>query len=296
MSFHGLFLANGLAFLISAVLIAATVLPAARALERTGGIWQELSFGIVSYMRTPRLRALLVLYVGVAAASAMVIVNTVIYVRDRFGGSDSETAVAFAATGAGSMLAAILLPKVLGSFRARRVMLMGVPLMALPLALVATIAGELAFLAAWFVAGIGMSVVQTPAGRVVNRSARPEDRPAYFSAQFALSHACWLFAYPLAGQLGSRIGLDATAWVIASIVVVSGVVAWRIWPRDDTHEIAHVHEAVDHAHLHTHDEHHYHEHDGTEGPEPHAHPHRHAAIRHRHAFVIDDHHAYWPQT
>ena len=32
------------------------------------------------------------------------------------------------------------------------------------------------------------------------------DRPALFSAQFALSHACWLVTYPLAGRLGSAAG------------------------------------------------------------------------------------------
>ncbi len=46
-------------------------------------------------------------------------------------------------------------------------------------------------LAVWFVVGLGWSLVQTPAGRVVNRSSSESDRPAHFSAQFALSHGCW---------------------------------------------------------------------------------------------------------
>lgn len=51
------------------------------------------------------------------------------------------------------------------------------------------------------VCGIGYSAVLTPSGRLLRRCAHAEDRPALFAAQFALSHACWLVAYPLAGAL-----------------------------------------------------------------------------------------------
>lgn len=44
----------------------------------------------------------------------------------------------------------------------------------------------------WFTLGLGYSLAQTPSGRLLRRSAREEDRPALFAAQFALSHACWL--------------------------------------------------------------------------------------------------------
>ena len=56
----------------------------------------------------------------------------------------------------------------------------------------------------WFVIGVGSSLAQTPAGRLLRRSSHAEDRPALFAAQFALSHACWLVTYPLAGWLGRR--------------------------------------------------------------------------------------------
>lgn len=46
----------------------------------------------------------------------------------------------------------------------------------------------------------------TPSGRLLRRSAHPEDRPAVFAAQFALSHACWLLTYPLAGWLITAFG------------------------------------------------------------------------------------------
>ena len=45
----------------------------------------------------------------------MVIVNTVVYVRGTLGGSETATAVAMAAVGAGSIVAALSLPRLLAA-------------------------------------------------------------------------------------------------------------------------------------------------------------------------------------
>ena len=55
----------------------------------------------------------------------MVIVNTVVYVRDYLGGSETDTALAFAAADAGSMAAALLLPRLLDRIPDLPVMLAG---------------------------------------------------------------------------------------------------------------------------------------------------------------------------
>ncbi|MCG8426715.1 MAG: MFS transporter, partial [Chromatiales bacterium] len=112
-TYTGLFVANSIAFLISAALVIATALPASQEVWRRGAIGDEISFGIRSYLKTPRLRGLLALYLAVASASAMIIVNTVIYVRESLNGSETDVAIALAAAGAGSMLAALSLPKLL---------------------------------------------------------------------------------------------------------------------------------------------------------------------------------------
>lgn len=57
-------------------------------------------------------------------------------------------------------------------------------------------------LTTWVLLGIAYSAVQTPTGPLLRRSAQAGDRPVLFAAQFALSHACWLLSYPLAGWLG----------------------------------------------------------------------------------------------
>ena len=293
-SYDALFQANSIAFLVSAVLIFGTVLPATQRVDRLGGVWGEISFGVRSYMRTPRLRALLILYLGVAGASAMVIVNTVVYVREYLGGSEADTALAFAAAGGGSMIAALLLPKILDRIPDRPVMLAGGVLMGFGLLAIYSRPVFAWILPIWCLIGMGWSLVQTPAGRVVNRSSSAADRPAYFSAQFALSHGCWLLAYPIAGQLGARIGIETAALIFGGAVLLFTIIAARAWPSTDAVVLEHTHETENHQHEHVHDEHHRHDHDGTEAREPHSHSHGHESVRHSHPFVIDDHHAHWP--
>ncbi|HBR95880.1 MAG TPA: MFS transporter, partial [Gammaproteobacteria bacterium] len=112
-SYTGLFVANAVAFVLSALLILLTAIPRAPKVWRTDSIVHDISFGVRAYLKTPRLRGLLALYLGVASASAAVIVNTVVYVRGVLGGTETQVALAFAASGAGSMLAALVLPRLL---------------------------------------------------------------------------------------------------------------------------------------------------------------------------------------
>ena len=186
------FAVNGAAFLISAALVLSVALPGARKATRPEGVLANIGWGIRLYLATPRLRGLLALSMAVAAATAMVIVNTVVYVRDVLGGGDTLVTVAYAASGGGSCSRLCCCRgcstgspsgpscwPAAPSWRAAW----------LPGRLMPSLAGLLAI---WFLIGVGSSLVQTPGGRLLRRSAHEEDRPALFAAQFALSHACWL--------------------------------------------------------------------------------------------------------
>ncbi|MCR9219368.1 MAG: MFS transporter [Alphaproteobacteria bacterium] len=300
LTYDALFVANAAAFLVSALLVLSCRLPAARAPERSGGFKEALGFGLTIHLRTPRLNGLLALSLAVSAAGAMTIVNTVVLVRGGLGGGESETALLFAAAGAGSMLLALAAPKLLERWSDRRVMLAGGALLAAGLAAGAGAAsagalGYGALGAIWFALGAGASMVQTPAGRLLRRSAREGDRPALFAAQFALSHLCWLAAYPLAGWLGAAAGPAVAFAVLGAVAGGAAAAAARLWPANEPEALTHRHGAVAHEHLHVHDAHHQHAHEGWEGPEPHSHPHRHAPIRHTHPLVIDLHHPVWPR-
>ncbi len=294
-SYDGLFVANAASFLLSALLVFSVAIPAARATARTGGPLAKLTFGTRAYLATPRLRGLLGLNLAVAAASAMIIVNTVVYVRELFGRGSTDVAIAFAASGAGAMIAALALPAVLDRIDDRPVMLTGGGLIAAGLALGALTPSFAALLAIWFVLGVGLSLVQTPAGRLLQRSAGSSDRPAVFSAQFSLSHACWLLTYPLAGLLGATLGLPATSALLAALATGALLIAARAWPAHDPATLEHTHEPQDHDHLHAHDDdHHPHDHQDTREATGHAHRHRHPRQVHAHTFHIDLHHPRWP--
>ncbi|MEM6932867.1 MAG: MFS transporter, partial [Pseudomonadota bacterium] len=157
-----------------------------------------------------------------------------------------------------------------------------------------TLPGFEAMAILWFLLGFGYSATLLPAGRLLRRSSSDGNLTSYFAAQFALSHACFLITYPLAGWLSVGFGLAAAFAVLGTVVLCSTLTACLIWPTDDPSELDHSHPEFDHTHVHIHDEHHQHGHEGWEGPEPHAHPHSHKPLRHRHAFVIDEHHPDWP--
>lgn len=238
-SYNWLFLGTVGGFLASAALVVSAVLPkpaaaAAAAANREAGAGSRLFF------TTPRLRALLALNLAVATASAMVTVNTVVYVRSHLGRSTGDVAFALGAYGAGSMAVALLLPRVLERVADRTVMLRGALLLTLVFAAVGgiTAAGPGAWrwpalLAAWAAFGAACSMVLTPTGRLIRRSAPPEARASAFAAQFSLSHVCWLLTYPLAGWVGATAGLQWAVVSLGLIAFAAAVAAVRLWPSDD---------------------------------------------------------------
>ncbi|MFF7178714.1 MFS transporter [Streptomyces sp. NPDC008121] len=271
LSSERLFAGTALGFLASAALVLSVVLPRPRPVERVGGLWAKASFGTRLVLATPRLRALLALDLAVAAGGAMVLVNTVVLVRDTLGRSAGDVSLALGAYGAGSMLVALLLPRVLDRIRERAVMLPAAFALTAVLALLA-LAPALgppsgpsaarpgpatadwawpALLAAWLLLGAAGSAVLTPAGRIVRRSARAADLPAVFAARFSLSHGCWLLAYPLAGWTAARAGLTASAAVLTGVALLAALTAVRLWPRTGPDALEHVHPelAPDHPHL-----------------------------------------------
>lgn len=294
MSFNTLFLLNAFAFGVSAVLVMTVALPGRQHSAETG-FWPRVTQGMSIYLKTPRLRGLLALCMAVAAAGSMQIVNTVVYVQSELGLEETWVALAFAAAGGGSMLMAFSLPVLLRRLNDRRAMLGGGVMMSVCVLLGLTQPTLPGLLVLWFLIGVGSSLVLTPIGRLLTLSCAEQDRPSLFAAQFSLSHICWLIAYPLAGWIGAHAGMTVAFGVLGGIALVSVLVAWRLWPRDDPYELLHRHEAIDHAHRHYHDEHHQHIHEAWQGPEPHSHPHQHTAGEHRHPFVIDDHHLHWPR-
>lgn len=295
LSYHALFALNTLAFVIAASVLVFVALPPAKASERSGGIWQKVSFGMRSYLRTPRLQANLLCNLAISAAGAMVIVNSVIYVQGYLGLNEDKVALLIASSGAGSMVAALLLPKALEQLSDRAIIVAGSLLCTLAMFASLGMPAYYYLFGPWFLVGFASSMVLIASGRLVRNSCNEQDRNDYFAANFSLTHGMWLLCYFIAGASGQWFGLQASFAILGIIALVAAIAALRVWPGEQEHELWHEHPAMEHLHPHVHDEHHQHEHQGWEGPEPHVHPHYHAKHRHRHRFVIDEHHMHWPK-
>ena len=299
-SFDSLFLANSLTFAISALLIMTAQIPQAAPTDRTGGIYANTVFGIVAYLKTPRLRGLLAVYFAVSSVGAMIIVNTVVLTRGILGGTELLTTSFLACAGAGSMCAAFLIPRLIERVGERHLMLAGIVAAAVAMLfggalMISDLASVFAFALLWLIAGAGTTFAQTPGGRLVQRSAGDGDRSAFFAANFALSHGGWLFAYGIVGWLGSLADLSAAFLASGGMAIGSVIVAVMLWPKEDRLEIKHSHPGFWHEHPHDHnDPHHVHVHEDVAETDKHRHRHFHPPITHKHRFVIDSHHTKWP--
>ncbi|WP_217441178.1 MFS transporter [Nocardia barduliensis] len=283
-SFHWLFVGTAIGFAVSAVLVLTTRIPDTGATAQ-GSFRDRIVIGMRIFAATPRLRGLLGLNLVIAAAGSVIMVNTVNYVRDTLGGTQSGVAMLLAANGLGTMIVALALPRVLDGLDARPVMLAGAA------TLIAGLAGAIALstadtgqwrwaaaIAVWSLVGAGTAAVLTPTGQVLRRSSQPADRPALFAAQFSLSHVAWLITYPIAGWLTTAAGLTTT-WVTLAVLAVAGIiVAVRMWPRNDPAELTHLHElgTIDPARLVG----------AVQVSE--------RLYQHTHPFVIDAEHRRWP--
>jgi predicted MFS family arabinose efflux permease len=196
MSFNWLFVGTSIGFAASAFLVLSTTVPNARPSAHANA-WDRVTSGIKLFAATPRLRGIMAFNLVVAAAGAIVVVNTVNYVRDTLRGTQVDVAWMLAASGGGTLVVALLLPRVLDMVADRTVMTTGaVALVIGATSAVSLSAAEIISSAAiatvWILIGGGMALIVTPTGRVLRRSVDPDALPEVFAAQFSLSHVAWL--------------------------------------------------------------------------------------------------------
>ncbi|WP_248240080.1 MFS transporter [Microbacterium kunmingense] len=217
--FTALFAGTAIGFAASAALVLIATLPQRPPGESTS-FWQRLTGGVRLFARVPSLRFVLVANLVVACGVALVLVNTVVLVKDQGEADDAAVAVALAVFGAGSVVAALIVPRAVEHWSVFAIMRGGAVVVSLGLAVAALGASAptgslgmwVGLLAAWVVLGMGTSLIATPTGRVLAVASDPSGRSLVFAAQFALSHACYLVTYPVAGWVG--------AWSVAGSALV----------------------------------------------------------------------------
>lgn len=242
-SYNNLFLGTVAGFLVSAGLVAMAILPApAAAPGTTGSLWQRTTLGTRIFWRNGRLRSLLALNLVVAAPTALVLVNSVVYVREVLRRPETDLALALACFGVGSMLVALAAPGLLTRYGDRAVMLTGAAL--IPVVLAGATALTVQAITSdgsgwpgwwwlpvlWFLLGAGNSAILTPSARLLREASTEQNRPYVFTAQFSLSHACYIVAYPLAGWLGAAAGLGSAAAALTILAILGTAAAFAAWP------------------------------------------------------------------
>jgi MFS family permease len=246
LSYNNLFLGTVGGFLFSALMVAITVLPKIPAMEAPQtSLWHRTTLGARIFWQNRRLRSLLALNLVVAAPTALVLVNTVVYVRDILRRPDTDLALALACFGVGSMIVALSAPKVLDRFGDRPVMLTGAAVIPFVLAGAAALTllgvpgtGWWLLLGLWFLLGAATATILTPSSRLLRDASTEETRPYVFTAQFSLSHACYILTYPLAGWVGAVAGLGWAALALTIVAIIGSAGAFLSWPRH-TDAVAH---------------------------------------------------------
>jgi MFS family permease len=222
LSYDDLFVATAVGFAVSIVFVLAAKLPSLPPGGSGLGFWQRLPLGLRVFVRTPTLRFLALANVVVAAGTALVLVNTVVYTRSALGLDESSLAIALASFGAGSLVATLAVSRIVSRIGVVRTMSIGLVVVtaglvvAVAVSVLAEVAGEgwFALLATWVLLGAAMSLVNTPSARLLADASTPADRNLVYTAQFALSHACFLVTYPLAGWIG------ATSLTVATVALL----------------------------------------------------------------------------
>jgi MFS family permease len=146
--------------------------------------------------------------------------------------------VALACFGIGSMVVALSAPRLLERVGDRSVMLTGAAVIPAALAggtvaifIAPPEAGWWWLLVLWLLLGAGNSAILTPSSRLLREASTEETRPYVFTAQFSLSHACYIVAYPLAGWVGAAAGLGWAALALTILAILGSAGAFLSWPR-----------------------------------------------------------------
>lgn len=213
-----------------------------------GDFGSQVTYGTRVLLREPALRQALLLHVAEAAAGAAAIVATVVYVRETLGRGETAFAVAMAAVGVGSSVAAVFVTRrAERTERAERADEGEAPLAAhlryhrwatrtlvaggllLTVALLPGVLRPpyLVLLALWALNGAGQALIAVASVGLLARHTAADERGRAYAAHFALTHLFWLGTYPAVGYLARAVGVPRT-FTLAGVVALAatGLGVW----------------------------------------------------------------------
>jgi MFS transporter, NRE family, putaive nickel resistance protein len=214
-----LFAIDATSFLLSALVLFTLRLTSERAAAEPTTWLRDTVEGSRLLWRPPALRVALGLELAAAISGAVILVDTVLFVRGVLGLGESEYGWVMMGFGLGATLAALVFPRL----RRWRIGLMfsGAAMSALALLPVA-MTGWVGVAALWIVAGAGQNWVNIGAQTLIAESFEQSVLGRVYGAHFAWSHLWWVGAYPIAGWLGANFAADAFPYggLIAAVLTL----------------------------------------------------------------------------
>lgn len=237
-----LFWLDSLSYLLSAILVFATVLPFKNkiiAKISLATLFDELSVGTKILFREASLKRALLLSFAEALAGAAAIVATVIYIKDLLLLSETSFVMVMAALGLGSAITALVLGKLTGRYESlanshfelhgrrhrwtEQALLVGGIVLGLIL-LPGFLMPELTIFATlWFLNGAGQVLIAISSTTLLAEHTAEYERGRAYAAHFAWTHAFWLITYPAIGYGVAKLGVPWTftlAGVVCLVITV----------------------------------------------------------------------------
>jgi len=164
--------------------------------------WKSVVKGIRSLFGNQILRFSLSMEFVSAIAGALVLVNTVGWVKGPMQQDDSHYGLIMALFGVGGAITAFLLGS-MDKTKTRAISLAGGALLIGTAVCFANFVSFDGLLFLWILAGVGQTLADLPSETLIGEQIPGEDQARVYGSHFAFSHLWWFIAYPFAGFLGT---------------------------------------------------------------------------------------------
>ena len=164
--------------------------------------WKSVIKGIRSLFGNKILRFSLSMEFISAIAGALVLVNTVGWVKGPLQQDDSQYGLIMALFGVGGAITAFLLGS-MDKTKTRAISLIGGALLIGTAVCFANFVSFDGLLFLWILAGVGQTLADLPSETLIGEQIPGEDQAKVYGSHFAFSHLWWFIAYPFAGFLGT---------------------------------------------------------------------------------------------
>ena len=203
-----IFFINSISLVVAIILIASTPKIALQVNSPVGfktksKTWLQIAEGVKLLFSNKIVRFALTMEFVSAIAGAMVLVNTVSYVKTTLQLDDKHYGWVMATFGIGAAITAFLLGS-LDKTKTRSISLIsGVLLIGVAICF-ANFVNINGLLVLWVVAGMGQTLADLPSETLIGENIESEHQGKVYGSHFAFSHLWWAIAYPVAGYLGTQ--------------------------------------------------------------------------------------------